>query len=360
MAKRLSTPNPTLGTSPGTLTYVGQEIEVDIRIRLIEYNARLVEEIEVKKLSECRGTDQDDRINWLNVDGIHQSGVVAEIGRYYGLHPLLLEDVLNTQQKPKFDFYGEDLLFVVVKWLEFNPFSREVEAEHVSLVLGNQYVLSFQEERERDIFTSVRERLLASAGKTRTNGADYLLYALLDTVVDNYLLVTEKLGERIEALEEELFQNPRERVINDLYAVKRELMLMRKAVFPLRELVNTLLRETTEEETPLITANTRLYLRDVSDHVTQTIDTLDNYRELIASLMDLYQSTVSNRLNNTMRVLTVISVIFMPLTFVAGIYGMNFDFMPELHWAYGYPFALGIMAAIVIVMLLWFRRKGWL
>lgn len=359
MAKRLSVPNPNLGTSPGTLTYVGQEIEVDIRIRLIEYNARSVEETEVKKVSECRGTDRTDRVTWLNVDGIHRPEVISEIGRYYGLHPLLLEDIVNTQQKPKFDAYGEETLFIVLKWLEFNPFSREVEAEHVSLVLGNQYVLSFQEERERDIFAPVRERLRASAGKTRTNGADYLLYALIDTVVDNYLLVTEKLGEQLETLEDRLFQSPRERLVNDLYSVKRELMLMRKAVYPLRELVNSLLRETGTEES-FLTANTQLYLRDVSDHVSQTVETLDGYRELIASLMDLYQSTVSNRLNNVMKVLTVISVIFMPLTFVTSLYGMNFDYIPWLHWQYGFWAVVAIMLGIVGLMLYWFRRREWL
>jgi magnesium transporter len=359
MAKRLTAPNPSLNTSPGTLTYVGQDMEHDIRIRLIEYNARQVDEREIKKLSECRGSDRDDVVTWLNVDGIHRPDVVGEIGRHYGLHPLLLEDVLNTQQKPKLDYYGEDVLFVVLKWLEFNPFNREVEAEHVSLVLGNQYVISFQEERDRDIFAPIRERLRASAGKTRTNGADYLLYALFDTVVDNYLLVTEKLGEQLETLEERLFQSPRERIINDLYSVKREVMLMRKAVYPLRELVNNLLREAGSEES-FLTANTQLYLRDVSDHVSQAVETLDGYRELVASLMDLYQSTVSNRLNNVLKVLTVISVIFMPLTFVAGIYGMNFDYIPWLHWRYGFWAVMAVMIGIVGLMLYWFRRREWL
>jgi magnesium transporter len=359
MAKRYSVPNPNLGTSPGTLTYVGQEPEHDIRIRLIEYNAGAVDETPVQRLSDCRGHFHADRVTWLNVDGIHRPDVVAEIGRHYGLHPLLLEDVLNTQQKPKFDAYGEEILFVVLKWLMFNPYNREIEAEHVSLVLGNQYVISFQEDRDHDLFAPVRERLLASAGKTRTNGADYLLYALIDTVVDNYLLVTEKLGEQLENLEDALFRSPRERLMNDLYGVKRELMLMRKAVYPLRDLVNTLLRDAGGEES-LITANTQLYLRDVSDHVGQTIETLDGYRELIASLMDLYQSTVSNRLNNVMKVLTVISVIFMPLTFVTSLYGMNFDYIPWLHWQYGFWAIVGIMLGIVGLMLYWFRRREWL
>jgi len=354
---RISTQN--LGTSPGTLTYVGTDVALEVRMTRIEYNIRFIEETPLKTLAECRlQPPPTDRVTWLSVDGIHDPSVVAEVGRLYDLHPLLLEDVLNTQQKPKVDDYDGGVRFIVLKMLEFNPYTREVEQEHISFVLGPHYLISFQEERSRDIFDPVLERLRASVGKTRRNGPDYLLFALMDLVVDNYFLVLEKIEDDLERLEEEVFRSARPRSQTDLYSHKRDLALVRKAVWPVRELLGTLIRND-EDNTP-IQPNTVLYFRDLYDHTTQVYETVDNYREWISSLLDLYQSTLSTRMNSTMKVLTVFSAIFMPLTFVVGIYGMNFEVMPELTWRYGYPAVMMVMGIIVVVMLLWFGRKGWL
>ncbi|MFD1820323.1 magnesium transporter [Pseudarcicella hirudinis] len=356
MAKKYRIQNKNLGTSPGTLTYIGEEVQYATKISLIEYNEFFCKESKLKKLIECKIEDKPDEIIWLNVDGIHEPKVVETIGHVYGLHPLVMEDIVNTQQKPKFEYFNEDQLFLTLKMIEYNPHTRDIEVEHLNFILGHKYLISFQEERNRDVFENVKIRLKASAGKTRKNGSDYLLYALMDLVVDNYFLVLEKIGEDLERLEEEIIHSARQRSLNELYQMKREVMLMRKIVFPLREMLVGLIRE----EAPLITENTTIYLRDVYDHVSQVLETIDSYRELITSLMDLYLSQVSNKMNNVMKVLTVISVIFIPLTFLAGIYGMNFDNMPELHWHYGYYGVWGIMIALVIVMLLWFKRKDWL
>ncbi|MDR6562836.1 MULTISPECIES: magnesium/cobalt transporter CorA [unclassified Arcicella] len=356
MPKRYIIQNKNLGTSPGTLTYVGQEVSFETKIWWTSYNFEKYEISEVPDLGNFNVELADDKTYWMNVDGIHEPAVIANIGDMFNLHPLVLEDILNTHQKPKFEYYNEDQLFVTLKMIEYNPYTREAEIEHLSFVMGEGYVISFQEERSRDIFEPILTRIKASAGKTRKNGADYLLYALIDLVVDNYFTVLDKFSENMEQLEEDIIKNPNPKALNELYSMKRELTIMRKTIFPLREMLASLIRE----EAPLITANTSLYLRDVLDHVMQVIETVDSYRDLGASLMDLYLSQVSNKMNNVMKVLTVISVIFMPLTFVAGIYGMNFDNMPELHWRYGYYVVWIVMVILVIVMLIWFKRKNWL
>jgi magnesium transporter len=256
-----------------------------------------------------------DKTYWLNVDGIHEPKVIETVGRVFGLHALVLEDILNTQQKPKFDYYDDDQLFITFKMIGYCPKTREIEVEHVSFILGKNFLISFQEERSKEIFEPISVRLKTSAGKTRKNGADYLLYALMDLVVDNYFLILEQFSENIERLEDSILNTTKQESMTEIYSLKRELLLMRKVVFPLREMISNLIRE----EAPLITPNTVLYLRDVHDHVSQVIESIDSYRELVASLMDLYLSQAGNRMNNVMKVLTVSSVIFMPLTFIAGI-----------------------------------------
>ncbi|OZI08299.1 magnesium and cobalt transport protein CorA [Siphonobacter sp. BAB-5385] len=347
-----------LGTSPGTLQYIGLPLDNQIKITRIDFTLEGHQKKIVQNYSEA--SPSTTGITWLNIDGIHKPEVIAEIGRLYQLHPLMQEDILNTLQKPKFEFFGENTLFIVLKWLEYNPHTREVEPEHVALVLGPRWVLSFQEERSRDIFEVIRKRIEAGAGKTRQNGADYLLYALADVVVDQYFRVLDCVEENLDRLEEALFKNAEQKHLEEIYTVKRELGVMRKVVTPLREITLSLSREAPLNGQSLISANTEIYLRDLYDHINQVNETVELYRDQMTSLMDLYNSTISNRLNNVMKVLTIISVIFMPLTFVAGIYGMNFEYMPELHWRYGYPFAMGLMAVMVVIMLLWFRRKRWL
>jgi magnesium transporter len=267
-----------------------------------------------------------------------------------------MEDILNSQQKPKFEYYDDDQLFITFKMIGYNSITREIEVEHLSFILGKNFLISFQEERSKEIFDPISVRLKTSAGKTRKNGSDYLLYALMDLVVDNYFLILEQMSENIERLEDSIINATKQESMTEIYSLRRELMLMRKVIFPLREMISNLIRE----EAPLITPNTVLYLRDVHDHVSQVIESIDSYRELVASLMDLYLSQVGNRMNNVMKVLTVISVVFMPLTFIAGIYGMNFDNIPELHWHNGYYYVWVFMIFLVMGMLIYFKKKDWL
>ena len=356
MANRLKIKNTNLGTSPGTLMYVGEEVKFDTTIHWSEYNLDNYKTHTFPKLLDFQLKLDSDKTYWLNIDGIHEPKVIETIGSIFSLHSLVMEDILNSEQKPKFEYYNEQQLFITFKMIEYNPYTREIEVEHLSFILGKNYLISFQEERSRDIFVPISLRLNTSAGKTRKNGADYLLYALMDLVVDNYFVVLEQISENIERLEDGIIKTTRQKSMTEIYSLKRELMFMRKIVFPLREMLTNLIRE----DAPLITPNTVLYLRDVHDHVSQVIETIDSYRELVASLMDLYLSQAGNRMNNVMKVLTIISVIFMPLTFIAGIYGMNFDNIPELHWQNGYYYVWGIMICMVMGMLLYFKKKHWL
>ncbi|WP_128544135.1 magnesium/cobalt transporter CorA [Larkinella soli] len=347
-----------LGSSPGTLVYVGQETDYKTRIRRIEYSLSDYKVEEIKRLSDCRRPPEDAScISWLNVDGIHEPQVIERIGQQYKLHALLLEDVMNTQQKPKMEQYDGAYLYVTLKMIYMNSASKEVESEHLSFVLGEKYLVSFQEERKSDIFQPVLDRIVASAGKTRRNGSDYLLYALMDLVVDHYFVVLDNIGERLETLENSIIQQvASQQTLTRLYALKRDITLMRKFVWPVRELINSLMLE----ESEMIRPTTVPFLRDLYDHVVQVLDTIDSYRELANGLVDLYLSTLSNRMNSVMKTLTIFSAIFMPLTFIVGIYGMNFDNMPELRTQFGYFVVLGIMAVLVVAMIIYFRRRGWM
>ncbi|HLK98408.1 MAG TPA: magnesium/cobalt transporter CorA [Hymenobacter sp.] len=378
--RRYRSAEKTLGTSPGTLTYVGEEIEHAIKIKRIEYNSTDYHIDEQSKLSACRlPRPETPYVNWINVDGIHDPNVVAALGQQYYLHPLLLEDVLNVEQKPKIDLYDDTpvpagaaqngsgnppngvgkgpVVFVTLKMLHHNRQRQEIDIEHVSLVLGKNYVLSFQEERTRDIFDTVINRIKASSGKTRRNGPDYLMYALMDVIVDHYFVIAERIGDTMEELEDLIVQQrASQETLGLLYLLKREMALIRRTVYPLRDVVGTLLRE----ESDLVQKTTLPYLRDLADHINQVIETMDSQRELVAGLMDVYYSIVSNRMNSVMKTLTIVSAIFIPLTFIAGVYGMNFENMPELRTQNGYFWTLGMMALIAIGEIIYFKRRGWM
>lgn len=364
MSRRRNKPFKTqVGTSPGTLTYVGQEIAHATHIQRIEYSETDYHVDDSGRLSACKlPNGNTPHVLWLDVDGIHEATVVATLGQQFRLHPLLLEDVMNTEQKPKVEFYDDDrvsspVIYVTMKMLRLNARQHEIDAEHISLVLGPSFLLSFQEERTTDIFTPVLERIKASAGKTRRNGPDYLLYSLMDLIVDNYFVVVEAIGEKLDNVEDRIVQELAGReTLSMLYALKREITFLRRYVSPLREMISSLLRE----ESALIQEHTDPFLRDLADHVNQIVDTLDTYRELIPGLLDVYLSSTSNRMNSVMKTLTVMSSIFLPLTFIAGIYGMNFDNMPELHTRTGYFWTLGVMGSILVGMLVYFQRRGWL
>jgi magnesium transporter len=289
------------------------------------------------------------------VDGVHNPAMLEKIGECFGLHRLVTEDLMSVVQRPKVEDYG-DYLFVVLKMLTFDEKDNRIVPEQVSLIVGDNFLLSFQEGIKGDVFPLIRDRLRSGRGKIRKLGVDYLAYSLLDAVVDGYFVILEKLGERIDLLEEELIARPGRPIIEQLYQLKRELLFLHKAVWPLREVVSSLVRR----ESPLIRETTAPYMRDVYDHVVQAIDSVEIYRDMLSTMLDLYLSSVSIRMNEIMKVLTIIATIFMPLTFLAGVYGMNFKHMPELEWKYGYLLAWIIMAGIGIIMGFYFKRKKWM
>jgi magnesium transporter len=345
-------------TSPGTVTYIGPEIELKTRVRKIQYNEAFYQDVAVKTLADCSPADNiPNSINWLDVDGIHEVGVIEKIGKLYHLHSLLLEDIVNTEHKPKLEIFDKGHLFLTLKMLHIESESPiDISTEHISFVLGENFLLSFQEERTEDIFKPVLSRLQASVGKTRRNGADYLLFALMDVIVDNYFVVVEKFGEHLESMEDLVISGTSKLGLTDLYALKRELSWARRSIWPLRDMLNQLIRE----DNQLVSKEVIPYYRDLYDHVMQVIDTIESFRELLASLADVHLSSISNRMNSVMKTLTIFSAIFMPLTFIVGVYGMNFDFLPELRWKYGYFYTWGLMAFVTLGMIVYFRRRKWM
>jgi magnesium transporter len=342
------------GLPPGELVHIGEVKLEETRISLLDYSEQQVQEKGIATLDNCVPPAEDSTVRWINVDGLHQIDVLEGIGALLGLHPLVLEDILNTGQRPKVEDYG-DYLFFVLKMLHLANGGDEILEEQISLVLGDAFVASFQE-RTGDVFQPVRERITTDRGRVRKMGADYLAYCLLDLIIDNYFVVLEGMGDRIELLEEEVVANPDPQTVHAIHDLKRELILLRRSVWPLREVIGRLQRE----ESPLIRDSTEIYLRDVYDHTIQVIDTVETFRDLLSGMLDIYLSSVSNRMNEVMKVLTIIATIFIPLTLVAGIYGMNFQYMPELAWRWGYPSVWVVMLAIGAFMVAYFRRKRWL
>ncbi len=342
------------GLSPGTLIHIGKKTMENARIRIIDYNDKKLNEKDLKKVEESFPFKDKPTVTWLNIDGLHDTGVIERVGKHFKVHPLVLEDIVNTGQRPKMEDF-DDYVFFVLKMLYFEEDTDEIRTEQVSFIIGPRFVISFQE-RVGDIFEPVRERIRKAKGRIRSSGSAYLAYALVDAIVDNYFVVLEKISDRIEELEQELLTNPTSETLAKIHSMKRELILLRKSVWPLREAISGL----TRGESKLIGDKTVVYLRDVYDHTIQVIDTIESLRDTVSSMLDTYLSSISNRMNEVMKVLTIIATVFIPLTFIAGIYGMNFDFMPELRWIYGYFAVWGVMIFITIIMAFYFRRKGWI
>ena len=342
------------GLPPGTLVHIGEEKTESVKITILNYDETQFQEVEASKVEECLPFKDKPNVTWINIDGIHQVDIIEKIGHYFNLHSLLLEDIMNTEQRPKMEDYG-DYIFVVMKMLSYDEKDGEIKAEQISLVLGSNYVISFQE-REGNVFDSIRGRMKNEKWRIRRMGADYLIYSLIDVIIDNYFTILEKLGEKIEDLEDELVMNVRPETLRSIHDLKREMLSLRKSVWPLREVVNGLERG----ESSLIHKSTYVYLRDVYDHTIQVIDTIETFRDMLAGMLDIYLSSISNRLNEVMKFLTVIATIFKPLSFLASLWGMNFKKMPELEFALGYPMALCIMVAVAFSMIILFRKKGWL
>jgi len=342
------------GLPPGTPVYVGERKDEKVRISVLDYDEVQYQEKEVKDVEECFPFKDTSTVTWINIDGIHQVDIIEKIGKHFGLHPLIQEDIVNTEQRPKMEDFGT-YIYIVLKMIYPDENDGEIKMEQVSLILGENFVISFQE-KEGDIFNHVRERLKNGKGRIRKMKADYLAYSLLDAVVDNYFFILEKTGEQIEELEDRVVSQPKPETLQEIHRLKRMMIFLRRSVWPLREVISNLERG----ESSLIQETSRIYLRDVYDHTIQVIDSVETFRDMLSGMHDTYLSSISNRMNEIMKVLTIIATIFIPLTFIAGIYGMNFQFMPELGWRWGYFAVWLIMVGVAVVMVGFFRRKKWL
>ena len=340
------------GLPPGTLVHIGERKSGKVTVAVFRYTTTSCEELQVEQVDQL-SPPADESVIWINVGGVHKVEMVETLGKQFSLHPLLLEDVTNTDQRPKLDDY-EAYIFLVMKMLSLTD-RKDIAIEQVSFVLGKNYVISFQE-NGTDVFQPVRERLRGGKGRLRQSGADYLLYALVDAIVDQYFAVLEHIGEKIEAVQQAVVDDPKPETLNEIHALKRQLLFVRRAVWPLRDVITNLSRS----DCSFLQQPTKLFFRDVYDHVVQIVDTIEILRDMVSASLDIYLSSVSYRLNTIMRVLTVITTIFMPLSFIASIYGMNFEYMPELRSPWGYPLVLGVMAAVGVGMLVLFRNKRWL
>ncbi len=343
-----------VGLPPGTLVHVGRQKMEQPEIGLLEYDPDHFEARENLTVDEVCQSRDTAPVSWINLTGLHDTALLGELGAAFNIHPLALEDILNTQHRPKLEDF-DDFILIILKMLHYNEDSRSVDTEQISLVIGPHYVLSFQE-REGDVFENLRERLQRSSGRIRQRGPDYLAYAMIDSIVDSYFHILEKVGDSLADVEEELLVRPDQSALGLVHHFKRELLLLRKSVWPLREVIG----EFQKGELDLISDSTQVFLRDLYDHTIQVMDTVELFRDTVSGLHDLYLSSVSNRMNEIMKVLTIMASIFIPLTFVAGIYGMNFEYIPELKWRWGYFGVWGIIILSVLGMLVYFKRKRWL
>jgi len=360
MEENTKNSSETRGLPPGALVHVGQRDTGKVKITVIDYDGSSINERVLENPEEAFPFLGSPTVTWINIDGIHDIAIIEKIGKHFGLHPLTLEDIVFTNQRAKFESF-DNYIYIMIKMVYLNGNGDEVQVEQVSLILGDNYVLSFQE-KEGDVFDVVRERLRTAKGKVRKMGPDYLAYSLLDAIVDNYFLILEHLGERVEVVEEGLVGDPSPECLKGIQDMKKDMLYLRKSVWPLREVISSFHKD----ESPLIKDPTVVYIRDLYDHTIQVIDTIETLRDMASGMLDIYLSSISNRMNEVMKLLTIIATIFIPLTFIAGLYGMNFNTakspfnMPELNWPYGYVFAWVVMISVALTMLVYFKRKKWL
>jgi len=340
------------GSMPGTLSI--EEDAAPPQLVLIDYSEAQATRLRLQAPEDCRSYLDKESVSWVDVQGLGSEDILQRLGQVFRLHPLVLEDVVNVPQRPKIEDY-EDQLVIITRMVMLKPQGEGFISEQVSLVLGKYYLLTVQEEPDHDCFGPVRDRIRFNRGIIRKNGSDYLAYALIDAIIDGFFPVLEAYGERIERLEDEVVENPTRQTLEKVHQVRRDLLALRRSIWPQREALNQLIRD----GSPLIEANVQIYLRDCYDHVIQLLDIVETYRELASSLMDVYLSSVSNRMNEIMKILTVISTIFIPLTFIAGVYGMNFEYMPELKQLWGYPLVWAVMLAVAAGLIYFFWRRGW-
>ncbi|MDA0838512.1 MAG: magnesium/cobalt transporter CorA [Planctomycetota bacterium] len=343
-----------VGKLPGEVVYTGKRRIETVTVEVIDYAAEVLTEKAIKNIDECFPLRDSTTVTWINVEGLHDTDLVKQLGEHFGLHPLVMEDIVSTGQRPKTEDH-EGHIYIVLQMLNYDEKAQVIVREQVSLILGHNFLLTFQEGVEGDLFDVIRERIRNGAGRIRNRGADYLAYSLIDTVVDYYFIILEKFGEAIEQIEADLLENPSTKLVAQLHLMKREMAILRRSVYPLREVVGSLERS----ESKLILKDTRRYIRDAYDHTIEVIETLETFRDMLSGMFDLYLSSISNRMNSVMQVLALVGTIFIPLTFIAGIYGMNFKYMPELELENGYYITLAVMATFGIGLTVYFKKKKW-
>jgi len=341
-----------IGAPPGTMFYSGDQAGKPVKITLIEFNETDFFEREFFDLNDCLRHVRENMVKWINVEGVHDTDLVGQITQLYDIHPLTQEDIVHVDQRPKFEEY-ENYILTIMKMILYE---EEAFSEQLSMILLKDTVISFQEPNGGDAFDVIRLRLRQGKGRVRKLGADYLFYALMDAVVDYYFTAVEKIGDKIEKIEEEIINDPKRESLIELYKLKREVIFLRKQVWPLRDMLNNL----TRSESEFITTNTQLFFRDLQDHTSRVIDSVETHRDLLSGIMDIYLSTNANKMNEVMKVLTVMSSIFIPVTFIAGVYGMNFEFMPELKSSYGYTAVWLVMLSVIGGMIIYFKKKKWI
>ncbi len=344
-----------IGQAPGSAVFTGTKKLESVKINLISYNAEEAEEFEIGSLEDLsEHLSQKNRVLWVDIIGLHDEQLLEEIGAMFELHRLTIEDILNVEQRPKMEIF-DDYLFTELQMVQCEGVDSQIEAEQISLILKGNVLISFQE-KPGDVFSFVRTRISTGKGSIRKRGADYLLYSLMDSIVDHYFLVLETVSEKIEVIEALAMNEPDTSVLQKIYLERRQILALRRSVYPLREVISSFEKNADQ----FITRETKPFIRDLYDNTIQVIETMEVFRDMSSGVLDLYMNSLSNRMNNVMKVLTIISTIFIPLTFVAGIYGMNFDFMPELRWRYGYFYVLAGMFVSALIMLGYFIKKKWI
>ncbi|WP_315115320.1 magnesium/cobalt transporter CorA [uncultured Clostridium sp.] len=353
MPKRIKSRKSKIGTAPGTLVHVGEHVGEDVKITRISYNEEDFNKAVYEDIEKCLSSCRDDSINWINIDGLESTEIISDIGKRFNVHPLILEDILNTTQRPKIDI-DNNYIYIVIKMLYYDKSIKEIKSEQVSFIILENYILSFQEFRG-DVFDDLRRRLERDKSNIRAKGTDYLAYSLIDSIVDSYFDIIESIGNSIDTIEDTLMSNPSQKTLNDIYKLKRELIFLRNSIWPLREVLGKLVKS----EYELIEDKTVMFLRDVYDHTIEIVDIIETYRDILSGMLDTYLSSVSNKTNEIMKVLTIFSTIFIPLSFLTGIYGMNFEYMPELKFKHGYLIFWVITIACILSMIHYFRKKRW-
>lgn len=343
------------GQPPGTAVYSGRRKATETQITVLTYSEHDFHEYQGKTLEEALPVKKEPGVTWIHIDGLQNVALIEQLAQKYRIHPLTIEDILNVDQRPKVEEF-DGYVFITLKMLTWHSKRHSYSVEQISFVLGKDFLISFQE-RPHAHFQHIRERLHGPANqRMRQQGSDYLAYRLMDSVVDYYFVVLEGVGDQIEKIEDSIIADPQPKSTRMIYRLKRQMMLLRKSIWPMREAISHL----SQMEAALVTPFTRVYLRDLYDHIVQAIDTVETFRDVLSSLLDVYLSSLTNRMNEIMKTLTIIATIFIPITFIASFYGMNFAYMPELKWRWGYTTVIGAMLVVVFIMLVYFRKKKWI